>query len=77
MKMPKFEITYRDEIEAESEEQAIEWLFIYLADCLRDEDVSVFNFYELKEKHKDNDFKNGGFVNAEEKRIYNLNMEGK
>ena len=75
--MPKFEITYRDEIEAESEEQAIEWLFIYLADCLRDEDVSVFNFYELKEKHKDNDFKNGGFVNAEEKRIYNLNMEGK
>jgi hypothetical protein len=75
--MPKFEITYRDEIEAESEEKAIEWLFIYLADCLRDEDVSVFNFYELKEKHKDNDFKNGGFVNAEEERIYNLNMEGK
>jgi hypothetical protein len=48
--MPKFEITYKEVIEAENEEQAIEWLFIYLADCLRDEDVSVFNFYELKEK---------------------------
>lgn len=46
--MPKFEITYKDVIEAENEEQAIEWLFIYLADCLRDDDVSVFNFFELK-----------------------------
>lgn len=48
MVMPKFEITYKDVIEAESEEQAIEWLFVYLADCLRDDDVSVFNFFELK-----------------------------
>lgn len=48
--MPKFEITYKEVIEAENEEQAIEWLFIYLADCLRDDDVSVFNFFELKEK---------------------------
>ena len=48
--MPKFEITYRDEIEADSEEDAIEWLFQYLNDCVRNEDVSVFNFYELKEK---------------------------
>ena len=48
--MPKFEITYRDEIEADSEEDAIEWLFQYLNDCLRNDDVSVFNFYELKEK---------------------------
>ena len=48
--MPKFEITYKEVIEAENEEQAIEWLFIYLADCLRDDDVSVFNFYELKEE---------------------------
>jgi hypothetical protein len=47
--MPKFEITYKEVIEAESEEQAIEWLFVYLADCLRDDDVSVFNFFELKE----------------------------
>ena len=47
--MPKFEITYKDVIEADSEEDAIEWLFIYLADCLRDEDVSVFNIYKLKE----------------------------
>ena len=48
--MPKFEITYRDEIEADSEEDAIEWLFQYLNDCVRNDDVSVFNFYELKEK---------------------------
>jgi len=47
--MPKFEITYRDEIEADSEEDAIEWLFQYLNDCVRNDDVSVFNFYELKE----------------------------
>jgi hypothetical protein len=31
----------------------------------------------FEKKHRDNDFKNGGFVNAEEERIYNLNMEGK
>ena len=46
--MPKFEITYRDEIEADSEEDAIEWLSQYLNDCVRNEDVSVFNFNKLK-----------------------------
>ena len=49
--MPKFEITYKDVIEAETEEEAIEWLFEYLNDCVRDGDVSVFNFYELKENN--------------------------
>jgi hypothetical protein len=77
MKMPKFEVCFRDEIEVENEEEAVDALIQYLSDCVRFQDVSVFNFYELKEKHKDNDFKNGGFVNAEEERIYNLNMEGK
>jgi hypothetical protein len=77
MKMPKFEVCFRDEIEVENEEEAVDALIQYLSDCVRFQDVSVFNIYKLKEEHKDNDFKNGGFVNAEEERIYNLNMEGK
>jgi hypothetical protein len=75
--MPKFEVTFKDEIEVENEEEAIDALIQYLNDCVKFQDVSVFNIYKLKEEHKDNDFKNGGFVNAEEERIYNLNMEGK
>ena len=47
--MPKYEITFRDEIEAETEEQAIEWLFEYLSDCIKFEDVSAFGIYKLKE----------------------------
>jgi len=50
--MPSFEITYKDVIEAENEEEAIVWLFQYLTDCLNDEDVSVFNIDELKEKEE-------------------------
>ena len=48
--MPKFEICFRDELEAENEEQAIEWLFQYLNDCVRVEDVSAFNIFKIKEK---------------------------
>ena len=47
--MPKFEITFRDEIEVENEEEAVDALIQYLNDCVRFQDVSVFNFYELKE----------------------------
>ena len=47
--LKRFEITFRDEIEAETEEQAIEWLFEYLNDCVRNEDVSAFGIYRLKE----------------------------
>ena len=47
--MPMYEITYRDEIEAESEEDAIEWLFEHLIDCVRNDDVSCFMFHKLKE----------------------------
>ena len=43
-----FEITFRDEIEVENEEEAIESLIQYLSDCVKFQDVSVFNFYELK-----------------------------
>lgn len=47
--MPRFEITFKDEIEVENEEEAIDALIQYLADCVRFEDVSVFNFFKLKE----------------------------
>lgn len=47
--MAKYEITYRDEIEADSELEAIEWLFEHLIDCVKNDDVSCFVFNKLKE----------------------------
>lgn len=47
--MPMYEIVYRDEIEANSEDEAIEWLFQHLEDCVRNGDVTCFQFYKLKE----------------------------
>jgi hypothetical protein len=48
--MPKFEISFIDELEAGNEEEAIEWLFQYLNNCVRNDDVSAFNIYKIKEK---------------------------
>jgi hypothetical protein len=47
--MPKFEICFRDELEAENEQEVIEWLLQYLNNCDRNGDVSAFNIYKLKE----------------------------
>ena len=47
--MPKFEITFKDELEVENEEEAVDALIQYLHDCVRFQDVSVFNIYKLKE----------------------------
>lgn len=47
--MPKFEITFKDEIEVENEDEAIDALIQYLGDCVRFQDVTVFNIYKLKE----------------------------
>jgi hypothetical protein len=47
--MPKFEVTFKDEIEVENEEEAVDALIQYLNDCVKFQDVSVFNFYKLKE----------------------------
>ena len=47
--MPKFEITFRDEIEVESEEEVVSALIQYLNDCVKFEDVSAFGIYKLKE----------------------------
>ena len=48
--MPKFEITFKDEIEAEDLDDAIDDFILYLEQCARFRDVTVFNFFELKEK---------------------------
>ena len=48
--MPKFEITFRDEIEVESEEEVVSALIQYLNDCVKFEDVSAFGIYEIKGK---------------------------
>jgi hypothetical protein len=48
--MPKFEITFKDEIEVENEEEAIDALIQYLSDCVRFQDVSAFNIFKIKEK---------------------------
>jgi hypothetical protein len=47
--MSKFEICFRDELEAENEQEVIEWLLQYLNNCDRNGDVSAFNIYKLKE----------------------------
>ena len=46
----KFEITFRDEIEVENEEEAVAALIQYLHDCVQFKDVSVFNIYKLEQK---------------------------
>jgi predicted kinase len=46
----KFEITFRDEIEVENEEEAVATLIQYLQDCVQFKDVSVFNIYKLEQK---------------------------
>jgi len=48
--MPTYEICFKDELEANSEEEVIEWLFQYINNCSRNDDVSAFNIYKIKEK---------------------------
>jgi hypothetical protein len=75
-------IYYIKEVEANSEEEARDMVFSGDVDFGND-DIETWEHFNLdhidllKEVHSDNDFKDGGFVNAEEERIYNLNMEGK
>jgi hypothetical protein len=47
--MKKFEVTYRDEFEANTEEEAYDKFLTYLEDCVIDRDITVFQFYELPE----------------------------
>lgn len=48
----KFKVTFVDEIEAESEDAAFDSMVQYLADCAKYEDVTGFDFKEIKEKAK-------------------------
>lgn len=48
--MPKFEICFKDELDAENEEEVIEWVFEYLIDCVRNNNVRAFKIFEIKEK---------------------------
>lgn len=45
----KFEITFKDVFEnVESEEQAYDILLDYLNECVKYEDITAFNFKEIK-----------------------------
>jgi hypothetical protein len=52
--MKKFEVTYRDEFEANTEEEAYDKFLAYLTDCVIDSDITVFQFYELPGVSDDN-----------------------
>ena len=42
----KYKITFNDEIEADSDEQAYKNLIQYLRDCVKYEDVTAFGFID-------------------------------
>jgi len=46
--MKKFNVTFEDVFEAESEEDCYEILLDYLNDCVNYEDVTAFEFNEAK-----------------------------
>ena len=50
--MKKYKITFVDETEAENEEEAYAALIEYLRGVVRYEDVTAFEFEEVKEKDK-------------------------
>ena len=47
--MKKYKVTFTDVFEAEAEEDCYEQLFEYLRSVLYYEDVTAFNFEEIKE----------------------------
>ena len=48
--MALYEVTFRDEIEADSEEEAYDAFLKYLSHCVRLQDVTTFQFFELKKE---------------------------
>jgi hypothetical protein len=50
--MNTYEITFRDEVEAETDEQCYEQFLNYLRECVENEDVSAFVFVNLTELRK-------------------------
>lgn len=47
--MKRFEITFVDEFECDDEHDAVDQLINYLRECVNHEDVTAFDFRELKE----------------------------
>jgi len=47
--MKKYLVSFKDTIEANSEEDAYDKLLAYLGDCVRFQDVVAFDFEEQKE----------------------------
>jgi hypothetical protein len=48
--MKKYKVTFVDEIDAENEEYAYARLIEYLSDVVRYEDVTAFDFEEIKKQ---------------------------
>ncbi len=45
-----FEIVFREEVEADSVEDAVEWLHQHILECTTDDDVSSFQILQMKEQ---------------------------
>jgi hypothetical protein len=50
--MAFYEITFRDEIEVDSEEEAYDYFLKYLAECVHNQDVTAFQFDDIS-KYKE------------------------
>ena len=50
--MKTFKVTFTDTIQAETEEEAYHRLIVYLQDVVEFEDVTAFDFQEIKEEEK-------------------------
>lgn len=46
-----YEITFREELEADSTDDVIEWLFEYFNECNRYGDVSAFTIVKISEEN--------------------------
>lgn len=51
--MPMYEIVFRDEVEHESIHECIDSFIDYLNECVKNGDVSAFQFYRLPEGKTD------------------------
>jgi len=45
--MALYEITFRDEIEVDNEEEAYDHFLKFLAECVHNNDVSTFQFFDI------------------------------
>lgn len=50
--MKKYKVTFIDEIDAENEDDAYAIILNYLTKCVQYEDVTAFEFKEIKKKKK-------------------------